>query len=101
MPETIEAEVLEIDGGPPPQAQASPGGGPRGPWESMRGKMIRLDRRWWPLWLLLGLLFGLLFVAIGLVVGVAWFLGRLIRRFLGIFVAAPARPGGGLARRDG
>ena len=52
MPETIEAEVLEIDGSPPPEPQVQE---PEPAWKSMRGKVLRLDRRWWPLWVLLGL----------------------------------------------
>ena len=58
MPETLEAEIIEIDGKPPPASEADPAG-------SFRREPPRwfvLDRRWWPLWILLG--------AFALVVGV-------------------------------
>ena len=100
MPETIEAEVLEIDGGPPPSSGPGPEAERGGAaWGSLRGRMLKLDRRWWPLWVLLGiLLFGFLLVAVVLfVVGllVARIFGSLLRLF---GFGGPAGAGGGLSR---
>lgn len=85
MPETLEAEVIEIDGKPPP---------PGSPPESRRlggarSWAVRLDRRWWPLWVLLG---GVLLV-VGLTVGVVWGVlyvaYALVRAVLRLFFGAP------------
>ena len=98
MPETIEADVLEIDGSPPP-APREPDQEREPAWKSMRGKVLRLDRRWWPLWLLLGIVvfafvavFGLIF---GLVMLVAKAVGSILRFLFG---GSSPRGGGGLSR---
>ena len=65
MPETLEAEVIAIDGKPP-----EPTPEPRDPrrtqghraFHGFRGRVVKLDRRWWPLWLLLGLVFGVFII---------------------------------------
>lgn len=98
MPQTIEAEILEINGGPtPPPSSGAARDMPDRTWEAMRGKIVRLDRRWWPLWLLLGLIFGIFVVVVGLIIAVAWCLGRMVRRIRGVFNAVAKSPGGGLA----
>ena len=51
VPDTIEAEVLEIDGSPPPPPESRETRSTNGtgnPWDSLKGRVIRLDRRWWP-----------------------------------------------------
>ncbi len=84
MPETIEAEVLEIDGGPPPPPRVPE---PEPAWKSMRGKVLRLDRRWWPLWVLLGIVAVGLMLTLGVVVAVivvvAKILGGIVRFLTG------------------
>ncbi len=63
MPETLEAEIIEIDGKPPPVVDDEPASSS----QTARPWMVRLDRRWWPLWVLLGavaVVFGLVFGAI-------------------------------------
>lgn len=75
VPDTIEAEVLEIDGGPPPVTapERARGGGE---WSALRGRLLKFDRRWWPLWVLLGvLLLGLVFAF-----GALWLTSRLLLR---------------------
>jgi hypothetical protein len=101
VPETIEAEVLEINGGPPPQPQPAGAGRAERVRDAMRGKLVRLDRRWWPLWLLLGLVLGLVFLVIGLVAAALWLLGRVVGGVLGWFGGGPRSPGGGLSQRGG
>lgn len=68
VPDTIEAEVLEIDGSPPPAPRDPEAPRREEPWQAMRGKVLRLDRRWWPLWVLLGILALVLALTVGVVV---------------------------------
>src|SRR5690606_10150263 len=57
VPETIEAEVIEIDGAPPPEPPPRPDSGGKAPdWSAWKSRALTLDRRWWPLWVLLGIL---------------------------------------------
>lgn len=72
MPKTLEAEIIEIDGRPPPESEPvrGPGGiGGGTPW------ILRLDRRWWPLWVLLG---GVALIA-GVFVGALYLIFVVIR----------------------
>ena len=104
MPETIEAEVLEIDGSAPPpprepqgEEQRSRG---RAPWDAFRGQVVRLDRRWWPLWVLLGVVALVLMLTVGLAVAVLVMVAKVIGGILRFLTGgAPSRPGGSLARR--
>lgn len=87
MPETIEAEVIEIDGVVPPQAsergkEPEPGSGFAWSRAGMRGSILRLDRRWWPLWLVLGILVVVLAATVGVVVGVCYLIFTLTRAIL-------------------
>lgn len=102
VPDTIEAEVLEIDGSPaPPPSQQTPPNRAEDAWRSMRGRVVRLDRRWWPLWILLGIVALVLlavvacFVAVFVVV--AKILGGILRLFTG---GGASRSGTGLSRRS-
>lgn len=88
MPDTIEAEVLEIDGKqPPPPHQPEP---PRrdDPWQAMRGRVVKLDRRWWPVWVVLGILALALALTVGVVVAavvlVFKVIGGVLRLLLGV-----------------
>jgi hypothetical protein len=100
VPETIEAEVLEINGGPPQQQQQPAGAGrAERTRNAMRGKVVRLDRRWWPLWLLLGLVLGLVFLLIGLVVAAFWLVTRALAGIMRAFSAGSGSSGGGLSPR--
>lgn len=98
MPETLEAEVLEIDGSPPP-APRDPEPQREPAWKSVKGRVLRLDRRWWPLWVLLGVVafafvavfavvFGVLMLAVKAVSGILRFLTG----------GASPRAGSGLSR---
>jgi len=96
VPETIEAEVLEIDGSPPPEPPVPE---PEPAWKSWQGKVLRLDRRWWPLWVVLGLMAFALIAVAGLVfavfVIVAKILGSILRFLLG---GSASRKGTSLSR---
>lgn len=111
MPDTIEAEVLEIDGQrpapvQPPQGDARSGSkgrsafDPRGAWGSLGGRVLRLDRRWWPLWVVLGIV---AVVVLGVVFCVAAVVFTMVRILGGIlrFLIGPGRSvaGGPLIRR--
>ena len=103
VPDTIEAEVLEIDGGPlpPPEVRndRSRGQASRS-WESLRGKVVRLDRRWWPLWVLLGILAVALLLTVGMVLAVVVAIAKLVGGILRFLTGgSPERSGAGLSRR--
>jgi hypothetical protein len=96
VPETLEAEVLEIDGSPPPAPRAPE---PEPAWRSMQARVLRLDRRWWPLWVLLGMVAFALLAVVGAVFAVFLIVAKLAGAVLR-FVAGPgsARSGSPLAR---
>lgn len=79
VPETIEAEVLEIDGSPPiaPAPEAEREERREDPWRAMRGRVLKLDRRWWPLWVMLGVVLLALALVVGVVAGVVILMLRL------------------------
>ncbi len=86
VPETIEAEIIEIDGAPPPERLPQSGAERAGPdWSAWKTRVLTLDRRWWPLWVLLGILLLGVFLVLGVVAGLALIAFRLVRgivRFL-------------------
>ena len=103
VPDTIEAEVLEIDGGPPPPPELRDDrsrGQASGSWESLRGKVVRLDRRWWPLWVLLGILAVALLLTVGMVLAVVVAIAKLVGGILRFLAGgSPQRSGADLSRR--
>lgn len=68
--QTIEAEVVEIDGiavepqpaGKAPETQRARWNN----WGHWQGRIKTLDARWWPLWAVLGFIALVLLVAIGM-----------------------------------
>ncbi len=90
--QTIEADVVEIDGiaveqrPAPRQAKSSEWNS----WGSWQGRVKKLDARWWPLWLALGFVALVLIVAVGMCVAVVWVTYKLVMLlatgFLSIFV---------------
>ncbi len=96
VPETIEADVLEIDGSPPP-APREPEREPA--WQGMKARVLRLDRRWWPLWVVLGLAAFALVAVAGVVIAGFLIAVRLLGIVLRIFTGTrPARAGSGLSK---
>lgn len=96
MPDTLEAEVLEIDGSPPP-APRVPESEPA--WKSMRGRVLRLDRRWWPLWVILGLIAFASLAVFGLIFGVLLISAKVVGAILRfLFGGSAPRAGSGLSR---
>ena len=73
MPETIEAEVIEIDGQKPPERESWADSSP------MKSFRWRLDRRWWPLWVLLTMVGVVVMMTLGLVLGSIYLIFVLIR----------------------
>jgi hypothetical protein len=79
-PQSIEVEVLEIDGAAPParseaRGEASP---PWQDWKQWQGRMRRLDSRWWPLWVFLGSIAVVLLLTFGVVIGVLFVIFRIL-----------------------
>ena len=80
--QAIEVEVVEIDGAPPPanfrpheEAKPTPPD-----WQKWLGRIRRLDRRWWPLWVILGTVGVLLLLTVGVVLGVILVISRMLSR---------------------
>ncbi len=102
--ETIEAEVLEIDGqAPPPATGRGPdaglrptdfnpfadddGSSARDPsgrpaWQSWQGNIRGISPIWWPLLLIAGAVLLFLLLTVGLVLGVFFLIVRTIARLL-------------------
>ena len=102
MPDTIEAEVLEIDGSPPanpPEPEAAPRRDD--PWQAMRGRVIKLDRRWWPLWVLLGIVALVLALTVGVVVAAVVIVLKLIGGVLRFLTGAGGGGSGTSLSRPG
>ncbi len=87
MPETLEAEVIEIDGKVPEPAQQQEQSA--GYSERARRMVLQLDRRWWPLWVVLGVAVVGLFLTIGVIFGAVYLVFSIIR---GIFRALGFAP---------
>jgi len=86
-PETIEVEVVEIDGiAPVPHVDPEPEQDPRqqgwNDWQNWQGKVRQLDIRWWPLWVVLGIVVVFLILTVGIVLGVIYGIYRIIIGFL-------------------
>lgn len=68
---TIEAEVVEIDGvrvdpSVAPKANSRSAYSEWRDWKKWQRRVVQLDARWWPLWLLLGFIALVLLVALGM-----------------------------------
>ena len=71
--QTIEVEVVEIDGIAQVPAASIPREPSRGSsfnWQKWVGRISRLDARWWPLWVLLGTVAVVFALTIGLVAAI-------------------------------
>ncbi len=83
--QTIEAEVVEIDG-IEVRPRATPGhrsGKDWKNWRNLQAHVLKLDSRWWPLWVALGIIALVLVVAIGMCAAVLWIAYRLL---VGLFL---------------
>jgi hypothetical protein len=76
--QAIEVEVVAIDGAAPVVRNPESTQGPP-PWQNWRGRTLRLDGYWWPLWVLLGAIALLLLMTVGLVVGTIYVVFRILR----------------------
>lgn len=84
--QAIEVEVVQIDGITPPERFESREESPRRQrqdWqEKWRGRMIKFDRRWWPVWLFLGTIAVALALTVGVAVGILFVILRVIWKML-------------------
>ena len=79
MPETLEAEVIEIDGkAPDPASQAGPSASYS---DRARQVVLKLDRRWWPLWAVVGIVAVAAVATLGVVFGVIYLVFAIVRGF--------------------
>jgi len=97
VPEILEVEVIAIDGAPPPPPRSPEKEKPRPmgmpDWRQLGAKLMKLDRRWWPLWVLLGLVVLSLVVVVGLFVAAAIVVAGLLRAFVRIITGGTGSPG--------
>lgn len=87
-PETIDVEVVSIDGVAPVVPERTPDPEPRanyGDWRSWQGRVRTLDMRWWPLWAFLGVILLFLLLTVGVVFAVIYAVFRIIRGILSAF----------------
>ena len=79
--QAIEVEVVEIDGAAPPAKMDRPeDASPPPSWQmNWQGRARKLDRRWWPLWVLLGTVAVVLLLTVGLVLGIIFVIFRILR----------------------
>jgi hypothetical protein len=82
--QAIEVEIVEIDGAAPIQKFENDGRASRPqPWKNRPVDFLgKLDRRWWPLWILLGIIVLALLLTVGLVVGVMVIIVKTLRRLI-------------------
>ena len=83
-PQAIEVEVVEIDGMTPParfestHAEAPPRAQWQD-WQGLQGRILRLDKRWWPLWVVLGTIAVVVLLTLGVVLGAVFLVFRILR----------------------
>lgn len=89
-PQAIEVEVVEIDGlAPAPRAEPVPEPQTRPEWQDWQKwqrRMLKLDSRWWPVWVILGTIAVFLLLTVGVVVGIVFVIYRIIAGFLRVLL---------------
>ncbi len=84
--EAIEVEVVEVDGLTQPEraapAHEAAGRSSRPDWRQWQGRVMKLDSRWWPLWVFLGIIAVVILLIFGVVIGVIFVIFRIIRAIL-------------------
>ncbi len=93
--QTIEAEVVEIDGvtvqplhtDDPCQQQRT-----WSDWRGWEGRIRQLDTRWWPLWVMLGFFALVLIVAVGMCAAVL-LAAYKVCKVLVMLLVSPLQPG--------
>ncbi len=84
--QSIEVEVLEIDGAATPARSESRGQrSPQRPWkdwQKWQSRLRRLDSKWWPLWVFMGSIALVLILTFGLVIGVMYMVFRILTGLL-------------------
>ena len=78
--QAIEVEVVEIDGTPTPAKTANREDAPTGQsWQNWQGRVLKLDSRWWPLWVLLGIVAVALLLTFGVIIGIIVLIFKILR----------------------
>jgi hypothetical protein len=85
-PQSIEVEVVAIDGATPPARTAAWEDAPPrrsgNDWQHWQGRVRQLDARWWPLWVVLGAVAVVLMLTVGVFLGVLFLIFRIISGIL-------------------
>jgi len=76
--QAIEVEVVAIDGAAPAVRNTEDSQSPP-PWQNWRGRTLKFDGYWWPLWVFLGAIALLLLLTVGMVFGVVFVILRILR----------------------
>jgi len=99
VPDPIEVEVLEIDGKQPPAPHEPTPPRRDDPWQAMRGRVVKLDRRWWPLWVVLGIFALALVLTVGVVVAAVVIVFKIVGGVLRLLIGGGgSRTGTSLSR---
>jgi hypothetical protein len=84
--EAIEVEVVEVDGLTQPERTAPAHAGSDRPsrpqWRQWQARAMKLDSRWWPLWVFLGIIAVVILLIFGVVIGIIFVIFRIIRGIL-------------------
>lgn len=79
--QTVEVEVLEIDGKiiqPTPESSHPSSTHPSRHWQK---HILQLDRRWWPLWIIGGAVLMVLFLTFGIVAFLLYLVWKWVKYF--------------------
>ena len=87
--QAIEVEVVEIDGLVPrvrQQPEISPGRGAER-WRQLQGRILHLNARWWPLWIVLGAVILVLLLTVGVIAGILLLIYKILRGFVRMLIS--------------
>lgn len=77
--QAIEVEVVAIDGIAPVAPARAAEEPRRRDWRSLQGRIVKLDPKWWPLWVVLGTVAVFLALTVGVVVFAIWLVFAILR----------------------
>jgi hypothetical protein len=77
--QAIEVEVVAIDGLAPAAAERAADEPRRRDWRGLQGRIVKLDPKWWPLWVVLGTVAVFLALTVGAVLAAVWLVLAILR----------------------
>lgn len=81
--QTLEADIVEIDGRAVEAGKASSARG-WSDWQGYGQKVMTLNPKWMPLWIVLGFVLLVIAVAVGMILAVLYGFYRILRGFVGM-----------------